>query len=662
MPSLLELLDRAKKDKVVAYGDTTYLPITDTDSLNSDVGKYESKDTSLEKVLKKSLKNPLDIQNMFDKADRLMMDTRGIINPYRTTILTEKFQADTIGGEVLKQTLALAGSILKQRIRIADTIFPEKNKPGPISNILLQPQNAARGEKDIEKNKPYFVKTVFKPGAEILGGAARSAIQGDLRSAKQEALQAGLNLGRSMGRKSKITLDDTYIESSYHPASFDLNLDGRIGGKKGTNNGEEGPKTFFKFKEYYLKKADAMAFNGVRASNGAIKTLKERDPEEYKHHSDRMIDYLIAGVFPKGIVPEESLIPWVKFHPLGFEPMFVPGTISGLNEDVQPNWETYKYIGSPFNSYKYNGVERTLQFNIKLYWHDQGQIWRIKQQIEYLKQLCFPSSDISIAKYKNSPTGSLGSSDQLFYRPQFLELTIHGYSKKLFGFVENLSVNIPDDATWPSTNSNMEFSDSSTPPKGMDKKFWGNFLVNTIFPSNVDISVTFKVIENPHAELQQNGSKVKYNYNLDGMGFGLSSTIMQNKYPSRPSVTFVPEEPTKREETPVVATQTSTDTNKVTKAPTGKKSNKNPKSLGKLVSATLTTLDKVATNPLTNAVFPITTLYTLGKDAYNKNPLFINNLVNGRTWQDFKANLAKAKAEEDAAIAKKKLNDGATGN
>ena len=88
MPSLLELLDRAKKDKVVAYGDTTYLPINDTDSLNSDVGKYESRDTSLEKVLKKSLKNPLDIQNVFDKAGRLIIDTRGAINPFRTKIFT----------------------------------------------------------------------------------------------------------------------------------------------------------------------------------------------------------------------------------------------------------------------------------------------------------------------------------------------------------------------------------------------------------------------------------------------------------------------------------------------------------------------------------------------------------------------------------------------
>ena len=38
------------------------------------------------------------------------------------------------------------------------------------------------------------------------------------------------------------------------------------------------------------------------------------------------------------------------------------------------------------------------------HWNAQSQIYRIKKQIEYIKQLCFPAPDVSIAKYKNSPT------------------------------------------------------------------------------------------------------------------------------------------------------------------------------------------------------------------------------------------------------------------
>jgi len=639
MPSLLELLDRAKKDKVVAYGDTTYLPINDTDSLNSDVGKYESRDTSLEKVLKKSLKNPLDIQNVFDKADRLIIDTRGVINPYRGTILTEKFQSDTLGGEILKQTVALAGSILKQRIRIPDTIFPDKNKPGPISNIIRQPQNAARGEKDIEPNTAYYVKTVFKPGAEILGGAARSAIQGDLRSAKQEALQAGLNLGRSMGRQNKLTLNDEYIQSSYHPAAMDLNLDGRIGGKKGAKNGEETAKEFTAFKEYYFRKKDALAFNGVPTSNGMVKTLKQRDPNDYLHHSDRMIDYLIAGIFPPGVSPEQSVIPWIKLHPLGFEPMYLPGTISGLSEEVQPTWETFKYIGSPFNSYKYNGVERTIQFNINLYWKEQPQIHRIKQQLEYIKELCFPAPDITIAKYKNSPTGSLGASDQLFYRPQFLELTIYGYARKLFGFIESLSINVPDDATWPSTNINADFSDASKKPADIGQALWAAALTNTIFPSNVEVSIGFKIIENPHAQIGQDGTKVTYNYNLDGNG-PVTGTKMSYNYPTRPGVIFVPQEDiTKKDETPVTQT---------TVIPAGNKVTPNPKSKSKSKptppKATLTT----STVPVTNNTNSFTGNPSEVKAIQNLNNSFKSSLLaNTLSAKDIADLAAKAKRNAD---------------
>jgi len=639
MPSLLELLDRAKKDKVVAYGDTTYLPINDTDSLNSDVGKYESRDTSLEKVLKKSLKNPLDIQNVFDKADRLIIDTRGVINPYRGTILTEKFQSDTIGGEILKQTVALAGSILKQRIRIPDTIFPDKNKPGPISNIVRQPQNAARGEKDIEPNKAYYVKTVFKPGAEILGGAARSAIQGDLRSAKQEALQAGLNLGRALGRQNKLTLNDEYIQSSYHPAAMDLNLDGRIGGKKGASNGEEAAKEFTAFKEYYFRKKDALAFNGVPTSNGMVKTLKQRDANDYSHHSDRMIDYLIAGIFPPGVAPEESVIPWIKLHPLGFEPMYLPGTISGLSEEVQPTWETFKYIGSPFNSYKYNGVERNIQFNVNLYWKEQSQIYRIKQQLEYIKELCFPAPDITVAKYKNSPTDSLGVSDQLFYRPQFLELTIHGYTRKMFGFIESLNISIPDDATWPSTNINADFSDASKKPADLSQLIWAAALNNTIFPSNVEVSIGFKIIENPHAQLTQDGSKVTYNYNLDGNGV-TSGTSNYNKYPTRPSVVFVPQEDiTKKDEIPVTQTTATPAANKVTP-----KAKSKSKSKPVTPKATLTT----STVPVTN-----------NTNSFTGNPSEVNAIknLNNSFKSSLLANTLSAKDIENLAAKAKRNAD-----
>jgi hypothetical protein len=609
MASLLDLLGRAKTEKKVAYGDTTYLPINDTQSLNSQVSKYEERPGSLEKVLKKELKKPINgINDLFFKFDRLIIDTRGVINPYRTKILTEKYQANTTGGEILRQAANLAGAILKQRRRIPDTIFPHMTKPGPISNTLLQPQNAGRGEKNIEADTPYYVQTQFKPGAEILASAARATIAGDMRAAKQALLQAGLNLGRSLGRSNKQKYNDEFIQSSYHPAAFDINLDGRVGGKKGADNGEDGKKSFYGFKEYYKKKDGAVSFNGVPTTNGFMKTLKKRTVEEALYTTDDYINALVYGKFPVAAEEDEALVPWVKMHPIGYDGMYFPGTIAGLNEQVQSTWENFKYIGSPFSAYKYNGVERTLNFTLNLYWTQKEQIFRIKEQIEFIKELCFPTQDASVARYGKmdlatakaagfgmrgkqaklyqqlhvDPHNSINDaelkdSDQLFYRPQFLELTIHGYAKRLFGFMESINVNIPDTATWPSTNINSEYSNTAKPEIGVSSEELKKGLKNTIYPSNLTVEITFKIIENAHAKVDVKNNKASYKYNLDGYG---ADDITNKKYPSRQAFVMVPEtDVSKRYDTPYVDKMEDNKLNtpkKITPIAKGKKNKNTP--------------------------------------------------------------------------------------
>ena len=164
----------------------------------------------------------------------------------------------------------------------------------------------------------------------------------------------------------------------------------------------------------------------------------------------------------------------------------------------------------------------------------------------------------------------------------------------MFGFIESLNISIPDDATWPSTNINADFSDASKKPADLGQLLWSAALNNTIFPSNVEVSIGFKIIENPHAQLTQDGSKVAYNYNLDGNGF-TSGTSNYNKYPTRPSVVFVPQEDiTKKDDIPVTQTTTTPAANKVTPKVKSKS-----KSKSKIVTpkATLTT----STVPVTNS-------------------------------------------------------------
>jgi hypothetical protein len=357
-----------------------------------------------------------------------------------------------------------------------------------------------------------------------------------------------------LGRKNKLTYNDRFVISSYHPAGMDMNLDGRIGKTSAdSNDNETPPKTFRTWKEYYLRNDNTLfnpiAFNGVETSNGWSKVLSLRDTTNYD--SDEFIEYLIMGKFPedKKIDPEQSLLPWLKIHPMGYDPIYLPGTISGLTESVTGTWENFKYIGSPYSAYKYNGVERTINFNLNLYWSDTLHLPRIREQIEYIRHLCFPAPDVSVSRYgdsskKKQDDDKLSDSDQLFYRPQFIELTIHGYNKKIFGFIENINIQVPDDATWPSTNINANFS-SSPLPAGLTVNEAAQGLKNSIYPSHLNVEFAFKIVENSSAKINTKNNIVQYKYNLDGLG-----TDSLEGYPARRAFEWVKEDPTKHDVVP----------------------------------------------------------------------------------------------------------------
>jgi hypothetical protein len=215
----------------------------------------------------------------------------------------------------------------------------------------------------------------------------------------------------------------------------------------------------------------------------------------------------------------------------------------------------------------------------------------------------------------------------------------------VFGFIESLSINIPDDATWPSTNNNAEYSDSSKPPGKMTKDLWGKFLTNTIFPSNVEVSIGFKIIENPHAQLSQDGTKVKYNYNLDGLG---GTNVDNYKYPTRPSVVFVPQEDiTKKDEIPVISTSTTPPAaNKVTTI-TPKVTT--PKVTTPKVTTPTVTTSTVVAGTETNAPWSMKNSLTPQKIKQNQ-------------FANWTLQYSLTKQQIDDAAAKQKLNEGLGGN
>jgi len=196
----------------------------------------------------------------------------------------------------------------------------------------------------------------------------------------------------------------------------------------------------------------------------------------------------------------------VVIKPYGKDYSFVlPGTITGISEDLSPDWVDFKYLGSPFKKYKYNGVERSLKFELKMYYTNQNEKVAMIAKINSLKELTFPYDEIIAPKY-----AGLEDYSQLTYTGNFIELSIGGMYNKVFGFIDSLGISVEDNVAWPSGN----------PYGGTDKN-------DKPYPSVVNISFSMKIIENHKIESKTNVQRFKYDF--DGNEANTISTTHSNK-------------------------------------------------------------------------------------------------------------------------------------
>jgi hypothetical protein len=141
---------------------------------------------------------------------------------------------------------------------------------------------------------------------------------------------------------------------------------------------------------------------------------------------------------------------------------------------MTPEWTAFKYVGSPFNNYRYTGVERKINFDFRVYWINNGQQIVMQDKLNALRRLVYPDSDLTIINSANNTQYK-----PVVFTPNIIELSIGDLYVNIKGFVSNLSITVPQDAPWATSNP--------------------NFLpvnVNMIYPTFVDVSFEMTVIEN----------------------------------------------------------------------------------------------------------------------------------------------------------------------
>lgn len=428
----------------------------------------------------KSKKNEL-----YGKSENIRIESRGILNPPRVAALIASSPdtlADLIGSNA-------AGLIKGSANRPSDTIFkgPEwYKKPLSITGVTTAELRDA-----VEPGTDYFVKK--SPAPNIVGGFLQGA-SNPAGAAANTLIKAANSYGSAKKIKGLLKkLKDGPSQLPDNPEQYGTKFMPETKYGKEVIKDKEGRK----FSDYY------------RDSNGK---LAKRDKTGKGTDWDTGQQKLLEAI---SITNEEISKPEYANHVIttfetipadGKTSIKVPfvGSISGISEEISPTWNSFKYLGSPFNIYRYNGVERSLRFNLKLYYTTIKQRDAMIVKMNYLKSLAFPDVDVKAITFSST------NISQYAMAPNLVKITIGSLYKELPGYVESLSFEIDDNTTWPNSDSY---------DAGTDTTF--------LYPSVIDVNLSVKVIENHKIESGKGTTKT-YKYDFNG-GLAANERLEEEK-------------------------------------------------------------------------------------------------------------------------------------
>ncbi len=400
---------------------------------------------------------------LYGKTGKAIIESRGLINPPRAAALltsSPNAVADLIGNQ-------LGGALGGNPNRVSDTIF-KNNTPFSKPISLFKTQQTLKDA--IEPETPYYVKQSPAPAslfARIQNGG--STVGGTLANAAIKAVTKG-------------GLKDIKKQLQASPENT-------FGVKFGHDESGKPKKQDRKFSKYYLDSG-----NLIERKNGLGEDGSDWDTAQYLLALKETItkeDLVKAEKNGHVVVTFGKIID--DNGNVNFDVPFI-GAISGIIEDVTPEWTNFRYLGSPFKVNRYIGVERNIKFNLKLYYTTFGQRDIMIKKINYLKSLAFPDSNIRTIEF--------GANDsQYSIAPNIIKFGMGSLYKNIPTLLESLSFSIEDNTAWPKLNTNV------------DKEYVedGNF----IYPSVINVSIGLKVIEN-HKIDKENNTKV-YKYDFDGL-------------------------------------------------------------------------------------------------------------------------------------------------
>ena len=120
----------------------------------------------------------------------------------------------------------------------------------------------------------------------------------------------------------------------------------------------------------------------------------------------------------------------VKNYPSGDSVMIFRANIVGFNDSFTPQWNAIDIMGRADKSYLYTGFERSISFTFTVAATSRDEMKPIWRKLNYLASYTMPD-------YKEGRMVG-----------PYMRLTIGNLFQNTPGFLESLSITIPDEATW----------------------------------------------------------------------------------------------------------------------------------------------------------------------------------------------------------------------
>jgi hypothetical protein len=119
----------------------------------------------------------------------------------------------------------------------------------------------------------------------------------------------------------------------------------------------------------------------------------------------------------------------------GTKPIVFRAIVSGITETTSPSWSGQKFLGNPYQFYLYEGIERSLSFNVKVAAASPVELATIWERLKVLTSYTYPT-------IRN------GLSD-----PPIIEFRLGSMYSNRTAFIDSLTYTIPDEGVWETEGS-----------------------------------------------------------------------------------------------------------------------------------------------------------------------------------------------------------------